>query len=330
VTTPLSNYLAPTAPPGPNPPENISPPTVTYNEPYSSPGGVLSVTNGTWSNSPTSFTYEWIQHTGAALPNPQTSPSFIASFENTGFPAEAIRQVACIVTAHNDYGSTSITSNAVLWNGDSNDHFQIVPGRFQDLSGNYVQPGVLTMTYFGIQTGFHNQAFPTYFLVDGSQTRVQGANNSYPIDNGQESGTTGFQSFGGFDGTAPGGKRRRSTTNGFNTPFSAVYDNEDPPNYIRGGLPKVIAFPTISGSLEVGSTVSIGSLGTYNLEGSLAVNLSHTRWFVGGFVRANGSETYTIQDIDRGNYIYAEIRAALVGGTGASNPVHTIALFIPY
>jgi len=67
-------------------------------------GNVLSTTNGTWTNSPTSYAYQWKRGATNIGTNANTY---------TLVNADAGQSITCVVTATNAGGSTPATSNAV-------------------------------------------------------------------------------------------------------------------------------------------------------------------------------------------------------------------------
>jgi len=67
-------------------------------------GNVLSTTNGTWTNSPTSYAYQWKRGATNIGTNANTY---------TLVTADAGQSITCVVTATNAGGSTPATSNAV-------------------------------------------------------------------------------------------------------------------------------------------------------------------------------------------------------------------------
>jgi hypothetical protein len=68
-------------------------------------GQVLSVTNGTWTNSPTGYTYQWLR-AGANI-----AAATAATY--TLVAADSTNNVSCRVTATNAAGSASATSNSI-------------------------------------------------------------------------------------------------------------------------------------------------------------------------------------------------------------------------
>ena len=68
-------------------------------------GSVLTTTNGTWANSPTSYTYQW---------NRGGSPIYSATTSTyTLVTADSLANITCEVTATNVVGSTPATSNII-------------------------------------------------------------------------------------------------------------------------------------------------------------------------------------------------------------------------
>ncbi len=74
-------------------------------------GLTLSTDNGTWSNAPTSFTYQWQRDTAGNLSFSDilgaTSNHYVLDHQEVG------NKVRCVVTATSDSGSTTANSNAV-------------------------------------------------------------------------------------------------------------------------------------------------------------------------------------------------------------------------
>jgi hypothetical protein len=68
-------------------------------------GGVATVTNGTWNNSPTSYTYQWYANSSAITS--ATANTFTITSTQTG------ANLSCGVTAINTYGSATANSNSV-------------------------------------------------------------------------------------------------------------------------------------------------------------------------------------------------------------------------
>ena len=68
-------------------------------------GSVLTSTDGTWTNSPTSFTYQWYR--GLAQIFGETSSTYTLVY------ADSTAAITCVVTAINAVGSTPATSNII-------------------------------------------------------------------------------------------------------------------------------------------------------------------------------------------------------------------------
>jgi len=121
--TPTNTPTPTPTPPIPLPPTNISIPVVSG---VNSVGSVLLTSNGTWSNSPTSFTYQWysVNYSGG-------SPTLITGATNSSYlltQSEANTYVYCEVTAINLYGSgVANSSNNTNYIYDS-DYYAIYTG----------------------------------------------------------------------------------------------------------------------------------------------------------------------------------------------------------
>jgi hypothetical protein len=93
ITDELATYDV-TAPPPPltDPPGNIDPPVVAQD------ASNLTSTDGTWSNTPTSFTYQWARDDGGTITS--SSPSYPILFADIGVT------FTCTVSASNQIGTT--------------------------------------------------------------------------------------------------------------------------------------------------------------------------------------------------------------------------------
>lgn len=91
-----------------SPPANTVAPAVTGTE---TQGETLSTTDGTWTNSPTSYAYQWQRDDlgGGVFSNisAATANTYVLTSSDVGC------QVRCVVTATNASGSTAANSNAV-------------------------------------------------------------------------------------------------------------------------------------------------------------------------------------------------------------------------
>lgn len=66
-------------------------------------GGTAQTNNGTWDNSPTSFTYQWTRENINIIG--ATSNSYVLTEDDIG------SQIRCVITAINEGGSTSATTS---------------------------------------------------------------------------------------------------------------------------------------------------------------------------------------------------------------------------
>lgn len=84
------------------PPQNTAAPVASGT---GTVGQTLSVTNGTWSYSPTSYGYQWMR--GGSAISGATSSTYLLAAADSG------TSVSCMVTATNPAGSASMSSNAI-------------------------------------------------------------------------------------------------------------------------------------------------------------------------------------------------------------------------
>jgi hypothetical protein len=91
-------------------PVNVSAPVVSG---IASVGSVLTTNNGTWDNEPTSYTYQWKRNGSNILSATANTYTVVA--------ADVSQSITCTVTAINDAGSASATSNTITptWETDA-------------------------------------------------------------------------------------------------------------------------------------------------------------------------------------------------------------------
>lgn len=89
-----------------SPPVNITTPAVTPTS--ATAGSTFSCSTGGWTNSPTSYSYQWQYFEGGAFGWLSISGQTSSTFVSTGYGGLSIR---CIVTATNSGGSVQATSN---------------------------------------------------------------------------------------------------------------------------------------------------------------------------------------------------------------------------
>ncbi|HEX4034604.1 MAG TPA: hypothetical protein VHX66_09185, partial [Solirubrobacteraceae bacterium] len=93
----------------PPPPTNNAPPTITGGGTAQS-GVQLTATNGTWTQSPTSFTYQWSSCTNTSLSSCTAIATNSTSQNYTPTPVDAGSFLIVTVTAHNSGGATPANS----------------------------------------------------------------------------------------------------------------------------------------------------------------------------------------------------------------------------
>lgn len=97
--------FAAAAPPVSNPPVNTALPVVTNGSAFLETGAVLSTTNGTWTNTPTAYAYQW-RRDGVAISG-ETANTY------TVVTADIGADISCRVTATNADGSAAAVSAAL-------------------------------------------------------------------------------------------------------------------------------------------------------------------------------------------------------------------------
>jgi len=290
----------------------ITPPTLTYTDPEGAEGGTLQViSDGTWLNGPMTFEYKWRRQPTANLPgnlwfgNPGNTP-IIYNAQSQGSPPE----VLCEVVATNLYGSTSAYTNSKVIDGQSILWVE-VPMKFKD-STDYANGDPFEVFYRGKQLGRANDASPSEYRtssrgqlsLDGKY--VIGSFLTNNIFNNNDYFTIIAYLPSGDDGNVKQG-----------------IINSQRFRHFRGA--DVLTFPTITGSLFVGSEAVLSYLGSYKVKtpsgnvtgdpSSIPVETSTISWYVNGVRRVDEAafvqgvtDRYTIQPWDRGAYIYASLR----------------------
>jgi hypothetical protein len=128
-------------------------------------GSVLTTTNGTWINSPSSFTYQWKRNATNIGTNANTYTLVLA---------DSGADITCVVTAINGAGSTSATSNIITAQTYSAPAIVSAPV----ISGSTTLGSVLTTTD-GVWTGNPTPTF-TYQWKRGA-TNIGTNSSTYTL-----------------------------------------------------------------------------------------------------------------------------------------------------
>jgi hypothetical protein len=227
----LTVASAPTAPVVIAPPSDTAPPVITGT---AQQGATLSASNGTWTNSPTSFTYVWLQCDGLGNNCAQISGATATTYLPA--PTDVGATLRVTVTASNALGPGSATSAqtaAVLIGAPVNSQLPAI-------SGTAGQGQLLTAA----DGSWANS--PTSFSYVWQQCDATGANCS-PITNATA----------GDYVTQPGdvGHTLRLVATAFNAGGNTAATSAQ--TAIIGTLPANTAPPTVSGVTQQGRTLTI-------------------------------------------------------------------------
>jgi hypothetical protein len=202
----------------------------------------VSVSNGTWSGSPTSYSYQWYNTDGAI--SGATSSTYMVQAGDDGLT------LYCEVTATNATGSNSANSAPTPEVGYYDVESCITPPNIDGAtSGHAIVGELMSVTYTGVWIGCPEPGsgdFSYQWVIDGTGD-ISGATSSSYLPVSGDIGSAIFCRL-----TAPGG--------GYGV--SAPMTVED-----AGTIPSYTGVPSAAGMIAVGSTLITGSGGTYCLAG---------------------------------------------------------------
>jgi prepilin-type N-terminal cleavage/methylation domain-containing protein len=275
-------------------PEVTTEPSISGN---ATDGQTLAASNGVWTNSPTSYTYQWQRCSGGGLSN-CTALSGATSSSYVLTSADVLNSIRVKVTAGNSVGSTTTASSPVgPVNGEppSNSVLPTVPANPQD--------GQLVTASKGTWSGTSPLAYSYQWQVspDGVNgwSSIAGATaSSYRVPYGTYTGD--YLRIRVIASNVAG------PVTSYSTPSSAV----------AAAPPSNTAAPSLSGTAQDGQTLSTtnGSwIGTptisYSYQWQRAAISSGPWSIIGGATSAS----YTVQPTDINQYL----RAQVTGSNGA-------------
>ncbi len=290
----------PPPPPPPPPPANTVLPVISGS---AQQGQTLTVSNGSWTNSPSSYSYQWQRCTSSCSPiSGATSSSYTAQAADLGDTLKAT------VTASNNGGSGSATSNpttAVQPATTPPPANTVLPV----ISGSAQQGQTLTVSN-GSWTNSPSSYSYQWQRCTSSCSPISGATSSsytaQAADLGDTLKATVTASNNGGSGSA--------TSN----PTTAVQPATTPP-------PGNTVLPVISGSAQQGQTLTVSNGSWTNSPSSYSYQWQRCTSSCSPISGATSS-SYTAQAADLGDTLKATVTASNNGGSGSatSNPTAAV------
>jgi hypothetical protein len=287
---------------GPGAPRNTVAPAVTGTTVV---GSLLSTTNGTWVNTPSSFAYQWQRddHGGGSYANIASATA--ATY--TLVDADDSCQIRCVVTAANTVGSTAANSNAV---------------------GPVTEPApVSTVAPVASGTATVGQTLST---TDGSWSNMGGYQPTFTYQWQRDGhGDSVYANIGGATTSsyalvdADDACKVRCVVTAHNSGGTASA-NSNARGPVAEPAPANTAAPTATGTRVVGNVLSCDTgtwtgMGGYNP--AFAYQWQTSANGATGWANLGGatSATYTVQAGDLGNYLRCVVTATNDAGSASAN-----------
>ncbi len=267
-------------------PANTTAPAVTGT---AAVGSVLTTTNGTWTNSPTSYAYAWLRD-GTAISGATSATYTVAS-------ADEGKSLTCRVTATNTGGSASATSNAVA------------------IPAAVVAAPVSTG---GVVASGTPEVGQTLSTTNGSWTNSPTAYAYQWLRNG--SNITGATSATYVLTSDDAGKTIRSRVTASNSGGSASATSQAV--NVAVPVPTNTTAPVVSGTAAVGSVLT-------STDGSWSGSpSSYTyQWYRdASAISGATASTYTVTSSDQGTSLTCRVVAVNAGGSSAAVASNAIAI----
>lgn len=248
-------------------PAVLTPPQVTGTP---QAGQTLTCTQGTWTQSPTQYTYSWMT-SGSETP---TGPTYTATAEDVG------STVSCMVRAANASWATTAESNSVLIAAGANP--PVATGA-PDVSGTRSPGQLLTCSNASLSWSNSPTSFTYAWEVDGNQVGSSSEN---------------FQVTWAHQGSSIRCSITAANTHGSDRAESAEVEIPVP-----GGAPVNQVPPSISGTVRVNELLTCNS-GTWTNAPTLSVE-----WLIWGMVVAR-TATYTPTLESQGDFLSCRVTAS--------------------
>ncbi len=292
VVTTSTLFITVAAAPPPPAPVNTIPPVISG---QISTNSTLTCSNGTWTNSPTSYTYQWKRDVGgngvfSAIAGATTNSYVLTT-------ADVVRNILCTVTAVNAGGSNSANSNAVY---GPNQPPTITTGGLAN--GTVGIPYSVTMAVSGGTAPF-TWAVTVGSLPSGLTLSVGGVIGGTPT-------VAGTQTF-----------TLRVTDNAAATASTAYSITIGAAATVSANPPINTVAPVISGTISIDSTLTTTN-GTWT---NTPVSYTY-QWFrdvqgkgVFSAILNQIASTYVLSDADSGCNVLCQVTAINAGGSGKAN-----------
>ena len=293
----------------PSAPSNTSPPTISGT---AQQGDVLTAGNGSWSNSPTSYAYQWqdcnSSGSGCAAISGATSSSYTLTSQDVGDTVEVV------VRASNAGGSGTATSahTAVVEAQAPSAPSNTSP---PTISGTAQQGDVLTAgdgSWSNSPTSYAYQWQDCNSSGSGCAAISGATSSSYTLtsqDVGDTVEVVVRASNAGGSGTAT-------------SAHTAVVEAQAP------SAPSNTSPPTISGTAQQGDVLTAGDGSWSNSPTSYAYQWQDCNSSGSGCAAISGatSSSYTLTSQDVGDTVEVVVRASNAGGSGTATSAHTAAV----
>ncbi|TQX90251.1 MULTISPECIES: hypothetical protein [unclassified Rhizobium] len=249
-------------------------------------GSTLTTTNGTWTNSPTGYTYQW-QRDGTNISGSTNSSRVLVAADNA-------TNLTCVVTATNANGSALATSNAL------GPITTVAPvNTVAPTMSTTTNVGTVVTTTTGTWTGSPSYGY-RWFI--GGVAKSGATSSTYtPV-----AGDYGLTIFVRVTGTNAGGSASADSN-------SSIVSQPDPVN---------TAVPTITGTPQVGSTLT-ASNGTWQNSPS---TYTYVWSASGAPISGANTASFTVTSAQLGSTLTVAVTATNLHGSATASSAATAAV----